>query len=232
MLSDHMNKMKICSLKTQNDNGLSPSQFDCLNLNSPRKVGCNYFWESPVASQDQANSRGHDWYCVLADCHSLEHTWDWHCIKWCTWSNVTLTLNLSDVHKPIPTPDLLCSSSSVSDALGHCPLSLTLPEGEPLRLMVKVTFAGFPLLTPKMQPPDDPSATVCTQATQAAFGADWGEKRAFCGNLLPKYSSPGPDKVSHGSVPSTTTLHSFFISWKQLSTLFPTYKIFLCHRNK
>lgn len=86
------------------------------------------------------------------------------------------TLHLPGVHKPVPTWDLLCSSSSVSVAPGHCPLSLTLSEGEQLMLLLRVPFAGSPLLMPKTQPTGSPRVTVYTLPKQAGFCADMGGK--------------------------------------------------------
>lgn len=140
-------------------------------------------------------------------------------LEWCS-----IDLRLSDVHKPTPTQDLLCSSSSASGAPGHCWLSLTLPEGEPLILMLRTPFAGSPLLMPRMQPLNNASPIVCTFPDQAWVLCRYEEKGLLPTSMVLCFSGAQgkPYEVSHQSVPSASPLHSFFISCKQLSTLSPT----------
>lgn len=92
-------------------------------------------------------------------------------------------------------------------------------------LVLKAPFACSPLLMPRMQPPDNPRAIVCTLPEQRQVRVDIGEKAC---SLYPWHFASWVLKpkltVSHQSVPPASPHYSFFISCKQLSAGSPTNK--------
>lgn len=119
------------------------------------------------------------------------------------WYNVDLVPFLSSVHKPVPTQDLLVLPCLLQVSLSCCPLPFTLPEGEPLTLILRAHFTHSSLLMSRMQAPDKPRTIICIVRTGLGSMQIWRESPApyIHDTLLPRYSGPNLTKsltkVSH-----------------------------------
>lgn len=142
-------------------------------------------------------------------------------LEWCNIDSAPFRCSQTNYHLGSTEFFLLCFSCP-----WHCPLPFTLPEGEPLILKLRAPVARSPVLISRGQSLIIPEPLFAHCQDRAGFWADMRRKTCsvhpwhFASQVL----KPKPYKASHQSVPSASSLHSFFISCKQLSTLFPTNK--------